>query len=193
MFVRFRERQRRGRRFYFCFTGQERWSCDRRCPGRRKVRRTETGGVLSDDQRCPSEIEPRPARLLEVSVCATHRWSDGKVRHEHVASVGSIPLTMTNEDRFRFWLEVDKIIARGSNRIDWHVIAPMIEARIPRVIREAETELILLRREHDALNDSFVAGCLSGRRLPDADKHRMVAVAKRIEELEAAQAAPEPR
>jgi hypothetical protein len=59
--------------------------------------------------------------------------------------------------------------------------------------RGREIELAQLRRTYDRLNHAIALGCQSGRRelLPDS-KH-VVAVGKRIEELEAAQAASEAR
>jgi hypothetical protein len=109
-----------------------------------------------------------------------------------VASVGSIPVTMTDEDRFRFWLEVDQLIARGSNRINWNAVAPMIERRIPRVSQERgrEIELTELRQSYNALADALVLACQSGRRELSPDPERMAAITERINELEAAQAAP---
>jgi hypothetical protein len=50
------------------------------------------------------------ARRLQGSIVETH-WTAGRVRHEHVASLGSIPLGMTVGDRLDFWAAVHRRFA----------------------------------------------------------------------------------
>src|ERR1700730_633111 len=57
-----------------------------------------------------------PSRL-KVSLVETRRI-DGKVRHDHVASLGSIAKPMTIADRVAFWSALHARLAKLSNRID---------------------------------------------------------------------------
>jgi hypothetical protein len=41
-------------------------------------------------------------RRIQISLVDTHRV-DGKVRQEHIASLGSVPPEMTPADRLAFW------------------------------------------------------------------------------------------
>jgi hypothetical protein len=73
------------------------------------------------------------SRRLQASLVETHRH-DRRVRHEHVASLGSIPLAMTTADRFVFWSALHERLARLGNRLnaaDQHKIMAAIHARIP--------------------------------------------------------------
>jgi hypothetical protein len=54
---------------------------------------------------------------LQVSLVETRRI-DGKVRHEHVAGLGSIVEPMTVADRVAFWSALYQRLAKLSNRID---------------------------------------------------------------------------
>jgi hypothetical protein len=53
---------------------------------------------------------------LQVSVVAARRVG-GKVRHEHVASLGSVPVPQSVEDRLMFWQELHERLAKLTNRI----------------------------------------------------------------------------
>jgi hypothetical protein len=74
---------------------------------------------------------------LQVSLAETRR-ADGKVRHEHIASLGSILEPMTTADRVAFWTRVHQRLAKLSNRIDAETagkILGSIHARVPMVTR----------------------------------------------------------
>jgi len=51
---------------------------------------------------------------LQVSLVKTRR-ADGKVRHEHIASLGSIVMPMTVAGRIAFWRSLHERLARLSN------------------------------------------------------------------------------
>ena len=73
------------------------------------------------------------ARRLQVSLTAT-RWDSGKVRHEHVAGLGSVPIAPTAADRIAFWTKLHQRLDALSNRVDAAqrgAILTAIHARIP--------------------------------------------------------------
>jgi hypothetical protein len=77
---------------------------------------------------------PLPDRL-QVSILETRRVG-GKVRHEHIASVGSIETPLNVADRVAFWQRVHERLAKLSNRIDPATqgkILGDIDAQIPMV------------------------------------------------------------
>jgi hypothetical protein len=59
----------------------------------------------------------RSPYLLQVSIVETRRVG-GKVRHEHIASLGSIETPLTVANRVAFWQRVHERLAKLSNRID---------------------------------------------------------------------------
>src|SRR4051794_8078996 len=54
---------------------------------------------------------------LQVSLVETRRVG-GKVRHEHVASLGAVEIAPTVADRIAFWQRVNERLGKLSNRID---------------------------------------------------------------------------
>jgi hypothetical protein len=74
-------------------------------------------------------------RRLQISLIDTRRV-EGKVRQEHVASLGSVPPDMTVQDRLAFWTQVHPRLSRLDNRLDGasrarlmgalHKIVPMV-------------------------------------------------------------------
>jgi hypothetical protein len=72
-------------------------------------------------------------RRLQVSLIETRRV-DGKVKQEHVASLGSIATEPTAADRLAFWTRLFQTLGRLSNRLDTaaqRTIFDAIHARIP--------------------------------------------------------------
>jgi hypothetical protein len=57
------------------------------------------------------------ARRLQASLSAT-RWEGGRVRHEHIAGLGSVPLSPSAADRIAFWTKLHQRLEALSNRID---------------------------------------------------------------------------
>ena len=89
---------------------------------------------------------------LQVSLIATHRV-DGKVRHEHIAGLGSISLTLTVFERFEFWQRLHERLARLSNRVDAGNQAKLlgdVHARIPMVTPDEQRALQRENAEADA-------------------------------------------
>src|SRR5689334_22230368 len=72
---------------------------------------------------------------LQLSIVETRR-ANGKVRHEHVASLGSVPQPQTVPDRVTFWAGLHERLARLSNRLDTAARAKLMDevhARVPMV------------------------------------------------------------
>jgi hypothetical protein len=92
------------------------------------------------------------ATRLQVSLIETRRV-DGKVRHEHVASLGSISLSPTPFDRFEFWRELHAKLARLSNRIDAETHARIlgsVHERVPMPTPDGQAALQLEAAKEDA-------------------------------------------
>src|SRR5205814_2619372 len=75
------------------------------------------------------------------------RRVDGKVRHEHIAGLGSVETPPSVAHRVEFWRQVHERLSRLSNRIDAETQAKLLGAvhgRIPMVtideIRAAQLE-----------------------------------------------------
>jgi hypothetical protein len=72
-------------------------------------------------------------RRLQCSLIETHRV-DGKVRHEHIAGLGAVPVEPSIADRVAFWTALHQRLGKLSNRFshDTHgKLIGQIHARIP--------------------------------------------------------------
>jgi hypothetical protein len=72
-------------------------------------------------------------RRLQQSLVETRR-EGGKVRHEHVASLGAIPTPLTVAGRVEYWQSLHQRLARLSNRLDGEIQAKIlgaVHARVP--------------------------------------------------------------
>jgi hypothetical protein len=89
-------------------------------------------------------------RRLQVSLIATSR-TNGTVRHEHIASLGSVPLAMTTADRMAFWAKLHQCLAALANRVEatqQASIMGVVHARIPMPTQaEQQAELVERARE----------------------------------------------
>src|SRR4051794_40160558 len=77
-------------------------------------------------------------RRLQASLIETHRVA-GKVRHEHVASLGAIAAELSVADRIEFWRQLHQRLERLGNRFDAEAKAKLlgeVHARIPMVTIE---------------------------------------------------------
>jgi hypothetical protein len=72
----------------------------------------------------------KSASKLRLSLVETRRVG-GKVRHEHVASLGSILQAMTVVDRREFWRRLEPRLAALGNRIDLESARALIAATVP--------------------------------------------------------------
>jgi hypothetical protein len=80
------------------------------------------------------------AYRLQLSLIETRRV-DGKVRHEHVASLGSIETPPTVANRIAFWARLHERLARLSNRLDGETqgkVLGAVHARIENAKADAE-------------------------------------------------------
>jgi len=92
------------------------------------------------------------AYRLQLSLIETRR-SDGKVRHEHVASLGSISLAPSVADRIEFWYRLYQCLARFSNRVgaeDHGKIFGSVNARVPMPTTDEQRALQLENAKADA-------------------------------------------
>lgn len=74
-------------------------------------------------------------RGLQVSLIETRR-EGCKVRHEHIAALGSVRLPLTVPDRIRFWAGLHERMVRLSNRLDGSQqtkVLGEVHARVPMV------------------------------------------------------------
>jgi Xaa-Pro aminopeptidase len=88
-------------------------------------------------------------RRLQVSLVETQRH-DGKVRHEHVAGLGSVTRPPSVADRIAFWEHLHQRLGRLSNRIDGEAQAKImgaVQARIPMAIPDEVRALQLEKAE----------------------------------------------
>jgi hypothetical protein len=89
---------------------------------------------------------------LQLSIVETHRV-DGRVWHEHIASLGSIEMPPSVADRVAFWQRVSDRLAKLSNRIDPMMQGKLrgdIHARIPVVTPDEQRALQLANAKADA-------------------------------------------
>ena len=102
-----------------------------------------------------------PRIRLEVSILETRR-EGGKVKQQHVASLGSILIDYTIEDRVYFWAACDERLARLANRIgpDMDRLRQAIAARIPLPTDDDRAKLDAFN--WDQLEDTGISGLLSG-------------------------------
>jgi hypothetical protein len=80
---------------------------------------------------------------LQASLVETRRV-DGKVRHEHIAQLGSVPVPPSIADRIAFWKRLHERLPKLSNRIDAEAQAKIlgnIYARIPMVTLDEMQQL----------------------------------------------------
>ena len=80
-------------------------------------------------------------RRLQASLVETRRL-DGKVRHEHIASLGSVEMPLTVAGRIAFWLGVNARFPMLANRIDPAMQGKLrgdIHNRIPMVTPDEPT------------------------------------------------------
>ena len=88
---------------------------------------------------------------LQVSLVETRRIA-GKVRHEHVASFGSVEWPPSVEARIAFWQRLHERLAKLSNRVDATAQAKIlgdIHIRIPMVTLDEQRALQLRNAEAD--------------------------------------------
>jgi hypothetical protein len=89
---------------------------------------------------------------VHVSLVETRRCN-GRVKHEHVASFGSILKPLTVDERLAFWTAVHERLRKLANRVSNSArILGQIHARIPMVIIEEQDALTI---EHAKSHELF--------------------------------------
>jgi hypothetical protein len=91
-------------------------------------------------------------RRLQASLTETRRQG-GKVRHEHVAGLGSVPIAPTVADRIAFWTKLHQRLDALSNRVDAAqrgAILTAIHARVPMPTLDDHQAVQLERAQADA-------------------------------------------
>jgi len=89
---------------------------------------------------------------LQASLIETRRV-DGKVRHEHIASLGSIMLPPSVADRIAFWQRLHERLGKLSNRVDAEThgrVLGAVHARVPMVTADEQRSLQLENAKADA-------------------------------------------
>lgn len=125
---------------------------------------------------------------LQVSLIETRRIN-GKVKHDHIAALGSILDMPTIADRIALWKSVHERLARLSNRIDvdtYRKILEQIHARVPMVTPDEQRQLQHENAEADAKFWSGLASMHDGT----TEEHKALAgtVQRAIADGEAAAA-----
>lgn len=116
------------------------------------------------------------------------RRVEGKVRPEHVASRGSIPVEMSIDDRVAFWASLHQRLGRLSNRLDATAQAKLLgegHARIPMVTVEEIRAHQLANAEAD---ERFWSG-LADMQTDQAEGNRQLAAQAERKAAEAKRAA----
>jgi hypothetical protein len=88
---------------------------------------------------------------LQVSLVVARR-DNGKVRNEHVASLGSVPAPPSVDDRLAFWKGLHERLAKLANRVDPATqgkVLGAIHARIPMVLIDEQRDVQLRNAEAD--------------------------------------------
>ena len=122
---------------------------------------------------------------LQVSLVETRRV-DGKVRHRHVASLGSIPDPWEIADRIAFWVELHERHTRLSNQIsadDLHKVMAAINDRVPMAMSDEQRQL----QRENAAQDLDLCSSLHGLNESLLADHKAFAadLARKIAEMEA--------
>src|SRR5262249_60471871 len=85
---------------------------------------------------------PAPPCGLEVSLVENRR-ENGRICHEHVASLGSIETPPSVTARIEFWRGLHERLAQLSNRLDAETrgkVMVAVHARVPMVTPEPDSE-----------------------------------------------------
>ena len=121
------------------------------------------------------------AYRLQVSLVETRRI-EGKVKHEHVASLGSIPDPPSTAERLAFWQKLHERLARLSNRVDAAKVLGEVHERIPMVTPGEQRALQLYNAKADEKFWGFLheanADEAKGNKLLAADAERKALAAQ---------------
>ena len=96
---------------------------------------------------------------LAMSLVETHR-ENRRVRHEHIASLGSIETPPSVAARNEFWRGLHERLAQLSNRLDAETLGKVVaavHARVPMVTPDEQRALQLEKPKGDAERRSKVS------------------------------------
>lgn len=111
-------------------------------------------------------------RRLQLSLVETHR-EGGKVRHEHVASLGAVEVPSSIHGRLTFWAKLPDRLARLANRItpeDYAKILGAVHARVPMVTPDEQRSL----QEENAKDDERFWTTLQDMHAGTAEGHKQL-------------------
>jgi hypothetical protein len=117
-------------------------------------------------------------RRLQCSLIETRRVA-GKVRHEHIASLGSVPVPPSVADRVAFWAALHQRLARLSNRVAgdaYGKVLGQVHVRVPMVTPDEQRELQLTNAEAD---ERFWSSLSNMNAATAADHKALIATAER--------------
>jgi hypothetical protein len=108
----------------------------------------------------------QPAQRLQASLVETRR-SNGKVRYEHIAGLGSIVTPSSVADRIAFWNRLHERLVKLSNRVDVDTegkVLGAVHARIPMptVDEQRAVQLENARAERDGQAKERIARIKNG-------------------------------
>jgi hypothetical protein len=112
-------------------------------------------------------------RRLHLSLVETRR-TNGKVQHEHIASLGSLEIPQTIPGRLTFWQQLHGRLARLANRLNGEAqgkVLAAVHARIPMVTLDEQRALQLENAKADA---NFWEG-LHGAQTATVEDHKGLA------------------
>jgi hypothetical protein len=112
-------------------------------------------------------------RRIFVSVVTTSRGG-GKVRHEHIGSLGPLPIAPTTADRIAFWAKLHQRLAALSNRVDPAQAGAIIAAVYARVPMPTPDEQQAVHLDH-AREDAEQWAMLADMATEQADGHQQLA------------------
>lgn len=117
-------------------------------------------------------------RRLQCSLIETRRV-DGKVRHEHIASLGAIPIEPSIADRIVFWPALHQRLAKLSNRFSPEThgkLIGQIHARIPMPTADEQRQL---QKENAQADEQFWSTFQDMTESTAADHKELAATAQR--------------
>jgi hypothetical protein len=91
---------------------------------------------------------------MQVSIVETRR-AGGKVRHEHVAGLGSIEMPPTVSGRVAFWRALHERLGRLGNRLDPETQARLLGSVHERIPMVTPDEQRALQRENFEADEKF--------------------------------------
>jgi hypothetical protein len=91
---------------------------------------------------------------MQVSIVETRR-AGGKVRHEHVAGLGSIEMPPTVSGRVAFWRALHERLGRLGNRLDPETQARLLGSVHERIPMVTPDEQRTLQRENFEADEKF--------------------------------------